>query len=133
MSAADEEIAAAEERLYALLLAAREDADAVLRKAANEADRLIRDVKAKTGVEIGPPPPPAKPPTVMDVSLGSLAEVAELCGHLLAAVELLAPHVQFGSERTVGALLKTTVDVSTGSMARHYLQKSGFFTNEEGA
>lgn len=133
MTEHEEMVAAAEERLCALLQDARDQVDAVIQRAEDEADRLIREVKAATGVEICTPPPPShKVPGVLDVRLGDLAEIAALCGYLLAGAELLGSHVQVGSERTVGAVLKTAVDVPTGAAVVHLLSSSKFFAPDEG-
>ena len=101
-----------------------------MREAADEVDRIRVEVLAMTGVEIVAELP-EKVPYVMDVPMGALAEQAERCTHLLAAVELLSPHVQHGSVRTVGAVLKTGVDVPTGAMALHWLRQSKFYAPEE--
>jgi len=126
----EELVARAREQANALLEQARADADEVIRRAAEEVDELRREVLDATGVEIVEAPPP-KVPAVHDVCLGHLAKLAVQCHHLLAAVELLKPHVQVGSARTVGAVLKTGVPLSTATMAVHWLNKSGFFAAEE--
>lgn len=120
----------ARERAFALLVQARADADEVIRRAVEEVAELRREVLDATGVEIVEAPPP-KVPAVHDVRLGDLAELAVQCHHLLAAVELLKPHVQVGSARTVGAVLKTGVPLSTAAMAVHWLHQSGFYAPEE--
>lgn len=121
----------ATERVYALLLQARSDADAIIRRAATAADVIRREVLKSTGVEIVLPSP--KVPTARDVPLDELAGLGQRCLQLLAAVEVLAPHVDFESPRTVGAALKTNVDGPTGEAVLNCLALSGFFTPEEGA
>lgn len=128
---AEEMVAEARERAFTRLLRAKEEADAVIREAADEVAEIRREVLATTGVEIVEEPP-GKPPTIHDVQLGALADLAVNCHHLLAAIELLSPHVQVGSTRTVGAVLKTGVDLPTAALAVHHLQQSGFCAPDEG-
>lgn len=132
MSAGREEILAeAADRVRELWEQAQAAAYEAVREAADEVDRIRVEVLAATGVEIVAELP-EKVPDVMDVQMGGLAELAEQCGFLLAAVELLAPHVRHGSVRTVGSIVKAAVDGPTGAMAVHYLRQSKFYAPEEG-
>lgn len=126
---AEQIVAEAQERALAILLRAQEASEALKREAAAEVDRIRQQVLDATGYEITEPSPP-KQPSAMDVQLGELAELALQCHHLLAAVEVLSPHVQVGETRTVGALAKAGVDLPTAAIALDYLRKSRFFADE---
>lgn len=121
----------AADRVRVLLEGAQYAAYQVTQAAAEEADQIRRQVLEAVGVEIIAQPP-GKLPAVHDVRLGDLAELAVSCRHLLAGVDLLAPHVQHGSARTVGAIVKTSVDAATGAAALTFLNRAGFYAPEEG-
>lgn len=120
-------------RVHDLLLQAQAAAEAVIGRFADEVDEVRRDVLERTGVQITPEVS-ARIPAVMDVSMTSLAATAEQCRLLLAAVQLLGEHVQPGSVRTVGAVVKT-MDQRTGALVLDYLGRSGFYApdDDEGA
>lgn len=132
---ADQEaiVAAAADRIRQLLEHAHAASLAVIREAADEVDEISRQVLEETGVRIVSHPPDAKVPGVMDVQISALADKAEQCAHLLAGVELLAPYAAGMPEKTLGALLKTHVDTTTGVLIRQHLDRSGFFAPEGGA
>lgn len=115
----------------AAVAAAREQVEEIVRETADRIAEIRQEVLDTVGVEILDEPMAA--PSAMDVPLGDLAELAIRCHHLLAAVELLSPHVQCGETRTVGAAVKAGVDLATGAMALHYLRQSNFFAAEEGS
>lgn len=117
-------------RVHDLLLQAQAAAETVIGRYADQVDAVRREVLELTGVEIVPEAP-TRVPAVMDVPLGSLAATAEQCRLLLAAVQLIEEHVQPGSARTVGALLKTSVDPRTGALALDYLNRSGFYASDD--
>ncbi|MFD0434754.1 hypothetical protein [Streptomyces chartreusis] len=101
----------------------------VLHRAADEVDRIRREVFEATGVELVEQSPKAL--AVMDVPMSTLAQVAEQCRSLLAGVELLQPHVTRDSDRTVGSVVKTRVSLSDAAMAIHFLNRSEFFAPSE--
>lgn len=132
MSDADQVIADGVARVRDLLLQAQAAAETVIAGYADQVDEVRREVLELTGVELIPQVP-ERIPAVMDVTLGSLAVTAERCRLLLAAVELLDEHVQPDSARTVGAVVKTSVDPQTGALVLDYLNRCGFYaTGDEG-
>lgn len=108
----------------------QEAAARAVREAADETQRICQEVTERTGVEIALPPRRARR-AVMDTELGELASLAQRCGRLLAAVELLGAHVEEGSARTAGAALKTGLDLSTAAEVARHLDASGFFLSDE--
>lgn len=119
----------ATDRMDALLERAQRVAYEAMREAVDEVDKIRQRVLEAAGIEIVSHIP-EKVPAPMDVRLDGLAELAEQCGYLLAAAELLAPHVQRGSSRTVGAVLKTSVDEVIGAAVLQYLNRSKFYAPE---
>lgn len=122
----------AADRIRELMERAHAASLAVIREAADEVDEISRQVLDTTGVRIVTHPPDSKVPAVMDVRISALADRAEQCMHLLAGVELLAPYAAGMAEKTVGSLLKTSVDPETGALIRQHLARSGFYAAEEG-
>lgn len=129
--AGDEVVEAAVEQVRVLMEEAFAQVAAIHAEVREAVGRIRAEVLDATGVEIIREPPP-RVPAVHDVRLGDLAELAVRCHHLLAAVELLSPHVQAGSVRTVGAVAKAAVDLPTAAMAVHYLKQSEFYALDEG-
>lgn len=131
MTASDQDrlVLEAQARVVAICEAAYETSEAVMRRAADEVDEIRLETLAATGVEILPPSP-AQLRTVMDVPLGDLAGLAEKCHHLLAGVEMLGDHVQFGETRTVGVVVKAGIDIARASIALDFLRKSRFFADD---
>lgn len=128
----DEVVADGTARIHDLLLQAQAAAAEAIGRFTDEVDQVRREVLEATGQEIVLPPPP-KVPVVMDVRMDALAQAAEECRLLLAAVELLGGHVRTDSARTVGAVVKTGVDQRTGELVLDYLSRCGFYvTDDEG-
>jgi hypothetical protein len=129
---ADELLAArGQERVMNLLDATQLKIDVVIAESVEEVERIRCEVQAATGIDISGAPSPESA-TVLDVRLGNLAVLAADCRELLAGVELLQPHVRLGSVKTVGAVAKAGVDLSTAAKAVYHLQQSGFFGTPEG-
>jgi hypothetical protein len=114
----------------AAVAAAQERVEEIVRETADRIAEIRQQVLDAHGVEILNEPMAA--PSAMDVPMDELARMAEQCHHLLAAVEMLSPHVRFGDPRTVGAVVKAAVDLPTGAIALDYLRRSAFFRAEEG-
>lgn len=114
----------------AAVAAAYEQVEEIVRETADRIACIRQQVLDEHGVEILNEPMAA--PSVMDVPMDELARMAEQCHHLLAAVEVLAPHVRFGETRTVGAVVKAGVDLPRAAIALDYLRRSNFFRAEEG-
>lgn len=130
----EEILAAATERVQQLAEQAGRDVDQVMAGVQQQIDDLKADVRAATGLEVEIPWQPSPPvPTVMDASMSYLAETAEGCRHLLAAVELLRPLVEPGSELTVGAAVKARLDARAGALVLDHLHRSGLFLDDEEA
>jgi hypothetical protein len=124
-------VAEATDRIRVLLETAQAAAYEAVREAADEVDRIRRQVQVEVGVEIVSHVPD-KLPQPMDVTLDDLAQLVEQCGSLLAGAALLAPHVRHGSARTVGSVVKADVPIAIGVAALDYLRKSGFYAPEGG-
>jgi hypothetical protein len=119
----------AADRIRVLLETAYVQAACVKREAADEIDRIRRELLNATGVEIVSESP-EKVPAPMDVPLDALAELVEQCGFLLAGAQLLAPHVRHGAGRSVGAVVKADVPIAVAAAALDYLRKSRFYAPE---
>ncbi|MFI9170505.1 hypothetical protein [Streptomyces lincolnensis] len=114
----------------AAVTAAYERVEEIVRETADRIARIRQQVLDVHGVEILNEPMAA--PSVMDVPMDELARMAEQSHHLLAAVDMLGPHVRYGDMRTVGAVAKTAVDLATAAIALDFLRQSNFFRADEG-
>jgi hypothetical protein len=123
--------AQAQQRISALLDRTQPQIDSVIRGAEEEIEQIRRETRATTGIDIGQPSSPQEP-TITDVRCGDLAILAERCRHVVAAADLLGAHVRFGSTRTLGAVFKAGVDLPTAAEAVQRLQRSEFYSGEDG-
>ncbi|MCZ4515696.1 hypothetical protein O3Q52_47840 [Streptomyces sp. ActVer] len=109
---------------------AEQAVDALMDGVRERVDAIREETLAATGVDIADTEPVGAA-TAMDAYLGDIAVTARACRHFLAAVELLGPLVEPGSTRTVGAVLKTSVDPRKGERILDHLTRSGIYEAEE--